>query len=240
MPAIVQTLLVLLALASLEDPAAERSLRLPSLAVNIGLGAAVVFFFGCLLTATRPVLSRDAWLDEGDAARTAAAREAAYLQATEADPLASGPWERLAAARIAAAREETNPPRKSELFQTAIEAQREAISRDPHNFSGYRVLGLYFQEWHRQSGDRAEAVAAAEALTQAAIRYPHHATLQAELALARLAAGEEQGAADAARRALELDSINRGAGHRDKYLSDELRQEMEAITARFPAESAAG
>jgi hypothetical protein len=66
----------------------------------------------------------------------------------------------------------------------------------------------------------------ARALTQAVARYPHNASLVAELAVALDGAGRPDDARDQAAQALRLDEINRREGHRDKYLPEETVERL--------------
>ena len=55
-------------------------------------------------------------------------------------------------------------------------------------------------------------------LAQAAVRYPNHSGIRSDYAEALALAGSSNSAAKQAARALELDAINRNAGHSDRYL----------------------
>ena len=82
------------------------------------------------------------------------------------------------------------------------------------------------------SDDDKEAIA--EAVTQlqnTLATYPTNPTWTAETAQALALAGDSQEAATMARRALELEKINRDAGHVDRYLPDELLTDIKRIAA---------
>ena len=61
--------------------------------------------------------------------------------------------------------------------------------------------------------------------------YPTNPKWTAETAQALALAGDPLRAATAARRALELDEINRAAGHVDRYLPDDLLTDVQRIAA---------
>ncbi len=236
MPAIAQTLLLLLALASvLVQPAATQGERKKekgkseekkgdkrtTFAVSLlSFALMAVLFVECLLTATGPVLNRRAlvaagdfaWMEQGDQHRAVTL----YQRAAEHDPFSPEPAARLA--ELAFRRWQTSTTASEADFQHVVDLSQIAIEKNPASANGYWTLGQrYLEKFHRRANPD-DAAAAVEYLTQAAERYPHHAALRAELADALDKAGLKQQARREANRSRELDQINRREGHRDKYL----------------------
>jgi tetratricopeptide (TPR) repeat protein len=107
-----------------------------------------------------------------------------------------------------------------DYFAKAKHSLEIAISLDPFNPRLYRRLGEMYVAKFARSGDRHDAQAAADALTQAVARYPNDSSLCALRATALSAAGEADAAKAEAERALKLDQINRQRAHTDRYLPD--------------------
>jgi hypothetical protein len=223
MPAVVQLFLVIVAsaFATLPDGRSAWESRKAVLAVS---GAAIVLFIACLGTATLPVLNRRALVASGDQALMVdgdadrAIRD--FGAAAIRDPFSRDPPEKLAEAffsRWQLARPDTAA---IDYFAKAKHSLEIAISLDPFNPRLYRRLGEMYVAKFARSGDRHDAQAAADALTQAVARYPNDSSLCALRATALSAAGEADAAKAEAERALKLDQINRQRAHTDRYLPD--------------------
>jgi hypothetical protein len=190
-----------------------------------GLAATIA----CAVTATIPVttssaqlrLAESALVSEGHASRA----EQLLLRAVDDDPWNPDTWEQLAVTRLAVWMQ-TNA---ESAFDGAIAAQREAISRDPHSAVRWRTLGMLWSRRHEQTGHADDARQALAAVRQAVARYPHLVDLQAELAVAAWAAGDEQQAREAARRALDLDRLNTERMHFDKALDQPTRDRLQRL-----------
>ena len=115
------------------------------------------------------------------------------------------------------------------MFDESVYWQRQAILRNPRQFRGYRELGAAYLARHQRSRDQADAALAADEFALAVDLYPHHAALQSELAESLWRAGQREAARSFAERAIELDEINRTAGHRDKLLDESRRSLLDEI-----------
>lgn len=265
MPAIVQTLLLLLALATASRPVGRISFRSsfqdharlapgedgpgrriplvrPSAACTAIGALAVSLFVACLITAMVPVMNRKTLIRLGDADfledRNFRAATVRYQQAALADPLSTEPWERLAAATFEEWRSVEG--RLSSDFASVIESCRQAIARDPHSANQYRRAGEFSREEFQRTRTRADAWAASEFLIQAIDRYPSNAALQYETAVACVEAGRTAAATQHAERALDLDRISRQAGHVDKYLPVERIDRLRSMLSDGQMESRGG
>lgn len=235
MPAIPQTLLILLAATTVHEhfhaEAKGLSTRLGVAAIACSM---LVLLIGCFTSACLPVLNRASLVRTGDAALLDAsqwgAAERFFRDAAEADPLSPQPAARLA--ELAFRRWNSTLLSREFEFERAVELQRMAISLDPHSSFGHRRLGRWWLARFERTGERAHAKMATEWLSKAIQRYPTHATTRADLAEALDKANRPKQAAGQARRALELDVINRSQGHRDKYLSEVTREKLNQIILR--------
>ncbi len=217
------------------DTPATRS-RWPKVMVgdraSMGLAAlGLVLLVGSLATAWVPVTRSQLYLSGGRYALLIDRRpDLAVGQlelSAESDPLSPQPWSELVASHLLlqqVSRAGSAPHRKG-----AVEAAEAAIARDPNNPHAYRLLG---NVWLRQIGPDGPADAASKAVAafeQALERYPHSSRLWAESVPAWRAAGRDEDARHAARRALELDDINHEARHYDKTFSELERKELERM-----------
>ena len=225
MPAVAQTLLVLLAAGSVLGNSSATLTGSPHrwLIAAIGLTAAV-FFVLTLLTAAAPVLQSRSLVAAGDLAlsegRNPQRAERLYSEAAEWDRLSPEPVERLA--ELAFSRWARSTGAGESEFERGANYGEAAIRRDPFSANGYRRLGVRYLERYRRTGRGESAQAAVRYLTEAVERYPHAALLRAERARAFAAAGDPDAARDEAVAALGLEAINRQEGHRDKYLPADI------------------
>jgi hypothetical protein len=86
-----------------------------------------------------------------------------------------------------------------------------------------------------QSRSPDDAKKSAESFAAAVERYPHHAGLLSEWAIACEEAGLAERAREVAGRALRQDDINRHAGHSDKYLASDLRSRLNRLAGASEA-----
>lgn len=240
MPGIVQ-ILVLLSLFATSCAANDRfDVAVPASNSRRGVIVAAVLiataFIGSLFTATKPVLARSALVSAGDVAiSTGAGMERAerlYTEAAAADPLSSEPFEKLAELQFS--HWERDRALKSDRFEKGVELARLAIARNPYSPHGYRRLGEWLLKKQARSGLAADAEAALTELTQAVERMPNHAGLRAERAEAFQKAGRIDEARSEAAAALELDRINRQAGHIELFLPTKSERSNGANAAGRP------
>jgi len=235
MPAISQTLLILLALSTLrqDDSETADSLRGRNPTQIIG-GLLLLAAFLCWFSATGPVMNRKAFTATGDFALieqgNIAKAEREYLRAADADPLTPDPLIRLA--ELSFRRWEVDERRESRQFDRAIEYLERGIALNPHDANSYRKLGLWYAKRFERDADPVYAHAASEMLYEATQCYPNDAAIRSELAIALSLAGPQKDARSEARRALDLDAINRREGHVDRYLPAEQIEKLRRIDAR--------
>lgn len=231
LPAVVQTLF-LLAVATL--PPTQRGTP-TGIAIwrqrAIG-GGFVLCACSSLAFVAIPVQSAGISLDAGDRSVSQGRRDfagRAYREAAAAAPRWVEPW-----LRIASLEEQSwkaTDHRNDALFDASVEALDDAWRR-------YRGSYLIARQASRLWSERAAVTAAAkdrqravEWAQRAVSASPTNALLQADLALAQSAAGDQAAAAEAARRALVQQQINEKQGHVDRYLPPELLIRLETLAA---------
>ena len=232
MPAIAQSLLILLVFLDwqpwergAESPSRTRHAPKTALLIS-GLGLAA---FGlCLVSATIPVWYRNVYVLVGNAAFTVDHRPLAarsFEAAATADPYSPEPAESLSELYF----QIWLGSRRERDFERAVQFGESAITLDPAAAGGYRRLGMiYFQRGMLQNS-AADANRAVAYLSKAVERYPNYAPLRAESAMTFELAGDAESARKEAKTALQLDQINRAAGHRDKYLPSDLVRKLNSL-----------
>lgn len=244
MPAITQTLLVLIVLAA--SRAAEGTIvagaatseRFGPLRTTAEATGCVVLCAACLLTATVPVMSCDSLLSLGDAeiARGdgVSRPEMLYQQASISDPLDPAPVERLAEFYFLRSQQRPIGGRETD-FANAVELAKVTLKLDPHDSNGYRRLGSMWMAQTERTRNAAEATSsaqkAAEWYGQAVERNPNFSALRAERAEAYAAARQPEDAAREAKRALELDDINRRERHADRIFDEQKAKRLESLVS---------
>lgn len=223
MPAITQTLLLLVAIGTAGCGLPAWTFAAMSVPATFATGAAALaLYLGCWFKATTPVMNsradravgEQAWLEEGRDDKA----ERAFKRAAEADPFDSGACEWLASLYLQ--RWLRTNDAESALFDSTVYWQRQAILRQPLNYGGYRTLGAIYLKRFDRTRETEDAVLAADEFAQAIALYPHHAELQSEMAEAMWRADQPEAARSFAERATELDALNRRLGHLDKVLSE--------------------
>ena len=233
MPATVQVLLVLAALAFATLDHRVDTTASPRLVMAIG-GIGMVLFVSLFFTGTLPVVNRRAAIASGE--------QALYIDgnfdravgdfgvAAVHDPFSPDPHDKLADAFFA--RWQETPPRAGlDYFAKAHAALNEATRQDPLNPTRYRRLGEFYLEKFARSQDPADAKAAADAFERAVDMYPTEASLQSECATALFQAGKPAEARSHAQKALELDESNHHWGHTDRYLPDATVARLRQLAA---------
>lgn len=200
----------------------------PWLAAALFSGLAAV---GCTTTAFSPVIQSTSLLQLGDyyAINGQPIRQVinSYRRAADADTLTPQPYVRLSQFYL----HQWKQTRDETFFDQSIEAGEHARSLSPNNPQVAHEIGYTWLVRARGTSPKNEnAIAAAVHELQNALQmYPTHPTWTAETAQALALAGDSPKAATMASRALELDEINRGAGHVDRYLPDDLQTEVKQI-----------
>ncbi len=203
------------------------------------VAALSLLLVGCLATAWGPVTLARLHLHNGTAAlfldRRPAAAADHFIAAAQADCWDPRPWRALGFAEAALWQQGGRDAERH--FRAAVAALEQARRLDPFNPHAARLLGDLWLRRALSSGDRAEARAAADWFLRAAEGYPHSSVIQAELCEALLQAGDRAGGIAAARRALELDSINETWLHIDKLLPEDRRRRLRELAGDPSAET---
>ena len=214
MPAVMQ--LWLAALFVLPRPA-SRAVPLPRWVTPSLLAATALAAVACVVTGVRANVARESLMNEATYAATFEGdltRAAGLLaDAAEVDRLSAEPLIRLAGVQQAAGRDDA-----------AADAAAEAVQRDPRS----PTLRQWQADILRQAGRPQDTLAS---LRLAAAGYPNSASIRADLAIA-LAERRGPDLTDArseAAAALQLDDLNRAAGHADKVLAENVRRRIETI-----------
>jgi hypothetical protein len=245
MPAITQTLLLLVVLVTsrvaeetrvAEAATLERFGPVRTIAEATGC---VVLCAACLLSATLPVMSCESLLSVGDAeiARGdgVSRPELLYQQASVSDPLNPAPVERLADFYFLRSQQRPIGSRETD-FSNAIELGKVTLKLDPHDSNGYRRLGSMWMAQSERTRNAAEAASAAkeaaEWYRQAIERNPNFSALRAECAEAYAAARQPEEAAREAKRALDLDDINRRERHADRIFDEAKVKRLESLVSK--------
>lgn len=235
MPAVTQTLLVLAACLNTGQPSRTQkpestTVRPPEwqlLAASLALAAAAV---GCTLTAFVPVIESRALVQlanyEAVRGESSAQTIRDYQTAAECDALSPEPPIRLAEYYF----RQWQLTRDEATFEKSIASAEEAIRRSPFTPQfKYQPGKTWLTRADSSSGT--ERITAAEQachwLEKALAGYPTNPQWNAELAVAAKAAGRSEDSQLAARKAIELDDMNRNAGHIDRYLADDLRERLQ-------------
>lgn len=240
MPAVTGLVFALSAVLSIDaagqEAGSDASQTNPSAAPQNGSWLASAVFtglaaVGCTVTAFGPVIQATSLIQIGDyeAANGQSAQRVLrlYKDAAEFDPLSPEPHIRLGQYYL----RQWQQTRNEELFEKSIEHTRKAQSLSPNSPHIAHDIGYAWLTRASQSSpqDEAAAASAAQELQNALAMYPTQPVWTAETAQALKLAGDSKNAAALARRALELDDLNRQAGHVDRYLPDPLK----AIVSRI-------
>lgn len=195
-----------------------------------GLLASGMILFGLgYATAAQPAGYCRWFCNQGDFAQSPGARERNYRLASLSDPVDEQPWSRLGDLffhKWQVSREHDN-----EDFEKAVAAQQQAIRRNPLSYQVHQSLGMFYAERAARTADPDDKMKAVSELQIAVKYYPHNAALLAEAARVFELGGNAELAKLTARQALEQDDINRSAGHQDKWLTEERRQDMKRLSA---------
>lgn len=195
---------------------------------------------GCATTAFSPVIQSTSLLQLGDydAINGRPARQVvtSYRRAADADTLTPQPYVHLSQFYL----HQWKQTRDENFFDQSIVAAEHARSLSPHNPQIAHEIGYAWLVRARETSPQNEnaIAAAAKELQNALQMYPTHPTWTAETAQALALAGDSSKAATMARRALELDEINRTAGHVDRYLPDDLLAAIKPLTNEARSQSA--
>ncbi|MGE3315209.1 MAG: O-antigen ligase family protein [Planctomycetaceae bacterium] len=239
MPAITQILVILAIFASAVTIDSRSSAAPePESRTRFLIAAALVpiAFAGCLLSATKPVLARTASIAAGDDAVSLGGptdrAERQYAAAAEADPFSAEPLEKLSELQFIRWEKEAGDAKDS--FEQGVELAGEAIQLNPFSPYGYRRLGGWHLKRFGRTGRKEDALAAADQFAKAVERLPNQSGLRAEFADALEKGGRHEEARREAAFALDLDAINRQAGHVELYLPKEAERATRPPSGAVP------
>ncbi|MDA0833703.1 MAG: O-antigen ligase family protein [Planctomycetota bacterium] len=233
MPAVAQILFLLPALAVPVSTQVQTSAMEPVSSSGNFRTMFLLFalLMSCLFTAFLPawqcrtlLLQGDSVLMSGQSPRIA---ENYYRRAADADDWNPDPYERLA--QVSFLVWSVSRDASSADFAQGVTFQKEAIRRNPFDHKGYQILGQWFSRRFERTKTADDAATAADMFVEAVRRYPEDSELQWELAIASRAAGQTEQARRAAKRAIELDEINRRYSHSDKYLTSDQLSGVRAV-----------
>lgn len=231
MPAICGCLVVLAILAEPGSPTptadSEDDSRSPRVILLVLAIALATGFAACLKTAFIPVIQSTTALRSGDFEGTRHSRfdraRRLYAVAAEVDPFSPEPLMRLSDVSFLLWEQRTGA---DEYFGEGVSFALEAQKRNPQSgFYAYQI-GRRHRQLFQRTRDEAAAKSAVEWLGRALEKYPTHPLWNAEYTLALHEAGQDEAAREAARKTLQLDKVNRDAGHIDRYLPDPV---LEAV-----------
>lgn len=217
MPAVAQVLLLLVA-AGFPTNSVQKERKWTGLVpVPIGVLAVVA----CLLTAAIPVTHATFLIQRGDS-RTGDAALKDYGDADKIDTLSPKPARRFARALIS----------RGEHLGIALASLTRARRRDPKSHSDHFSIGMTLKQGRPPSDESPELEAAVRHLETAAARYPTNPEIVGNLAIAHELRKQSAEAAEQARRALQLDEINRKNGHADRFLPADFVNQLNSIIER--------
>ncbi len=165
------------------------------------------------------------WMLDGDAASS----RKSFLRAAAADRYSADPWRSLGELEYSiwkATPENTVP------FERAQEAWSKAAERDPHSSRDANRRASAYWSAYQLSENSEMAEKAVRWYQLADQKMPHDERIVSSLALAADAAHLPEISRKSAKEAIEVDEISRKNGHWEKMLSDKLRSQMEAISAK--------
>ena len=227
-PGVAGSLWLLLAVG-MNDTDDDRATFSAPAPVVVGLLVAVFLLgFTCYQTAYRPVLAsrwRLAAIFSDQLLRDDDKRERALVEALQADPRS-----RQAARLLAAHRYDQWSRRPT---ATAIPQLAEAFSAwlrlAPRSSAAWSQVGRWWSGVHDRTGDGRALVRARHCYERATEFYPTNALVRVEYALVLERSGLGLEARRQAQVGLQMDRIMRTAGHSEKTLPEELRQQAERI-----------
>ena len=214
--------------ASTSAQTSQQGQNLPWLFAALFSGLTAV---GCTLTAFSPVIQATSSIQLGDYnainGQPARAVVSSYRFAANADTLTPQPYIHLSQFYL----HQWKRTRSQTYFDQSIQAAEQAQALSPNSPQIAHELGYAWLVRARESSmQNKEAIAQAVTGLQRALKmYPTNPMWTAETSQALALSGKSEEASKLARRALELDEINRRAGHVDRYLPDELLSEMKRL-----------
>lgn len=191
----------------------------------------------CYVTAYRPVLSSGGLVEQAfspEMLRHPQRRMELLEQAHEADPRSAMIARLLAEARFQLYLERPDQQRLAAF----LEAEGELRRLNPYSSAIWALSAAWYRELAEVSAEQGAKFRqkAIEHYRTAIARYPNSAHHHASLAQTLAAADEHAAAAESATEALRLDELTREAGHLDRVLSDELREQLVRIKSEATGE----
>ncbi len=232
MPAVMQVLLLLIAISVVPIETTLRTRQWVGLTPAI---ATICVSVLCLFTVIKS-MKTDYFIRRGQN-ETGQIALRNFGEASMADPLTPKPYRQFAKAAFAMARSESlSVDERMELVGKSLAAWKRAQNRDPFSIGDSRNLAMALQyRWELSppaEQDDELLDAAVEHIQDDVERYPTNPLLHAELAIAQAAAKQIPEAKVSAKRALQLDDINRQNGHEDRFLPFQILSQLDAIEKR--------
>ena len=195
-------------------------------------GISVASAVGCIVFSMVPSMNAGAIVRAADYEFRSALSQArrSYQLAAEIDSLSATPWLRLADLEFS----QWYQTGSEEHLQRALKSIDEAIRRESTSPGLKAIPAMRCLSAPANIQSEATLQIAIDRLTAALHGYPNNAAWSAHLAEAQARRGLAAESQNSARHALELDDLNRAAGHRDKILSDELRTQTEQLPGVAP------
>lgn len=209
----------------------QQDQNLPWLVAALFSGLTAV---GCTLSAFSPVIQATSSIQLGDynaingqPARTVVS---SYRFAAKADTLTPEPYIHLSQFYL----HQWKQTRDQTYFDQSIQTAEQALALSPNSPQiAHELAHAWLVRASESSTQNEEAIAEAVTGLQKALEmYPTNPMWTAETSQALALAGKSEEASRLAQRVLELDEINRGAGHVDRYLPDELLSEMKRLAGK--------
>ena len=219
MPIVIQLLLIF----SVGQISSPKEIKVPDrIWLPIGLGTGVLLTVLCWWTAVAPKFAEGIAQSGLYESRSLNESERILQEWTRQDSVNPEPWMMLAQLYERSATQTDNVQQlKVQQLKQAGEAVREYIKRDPINYHGYREQARLLQLLFEWSQDTEELKRAAQFQEQAISHYPNDSRLNLELAQMYASLGENEKMELAAKRAGDLNEINKKHGHTDRLFSEQ-------------------
>ncbi len=228
-PAMVQTLLLLLAVAvPLKEKLPEKESStdnaiIPEFRSSVPVITFwVVLFICCMMTATLPVLKNQIAMNYVTTATEIQTKEKYLSVAATVDPFSTSSTFQLAQLSFS---KWNRPIAQENHFQDAIKWLNVILEKEPRNSGIWHVQGEWYLLKYKKTGLLLEVQSAVNSFYRAVELHPTSVLFRKDLAEAMYRANKSKAASVQATEALRLDEINRKYHHTDKYLSSgEIQQ----------------
>ncbi|VAX42581.1 hypothetical protein MNBD_PLANCTO02-190, partial [hydrothermal vent metagenome] len=245
-PAMVQTLLLLLAVAvplkeklPEEKSSKNESSRQNSIAPEFRSSVPVitfwvVLFICCLMTATLPVLKNQIAMNYVTTTQEIQTKERYLSVAATVDPFSTSSTFQLAQLSFS---KWNRPIAQESHFQDAIKWLNVILEKEPRNSGIWHVQGEWYLLKYKKTRLLLAVQSAVNSFYRAVELHPTSVLFRKDLAEALHRANKNKAASVQATEALRLDEINRKYHHTDKYLSSEEIQQLKLFQKQMNQKS---